>query len=148
MSAEKQNEPVSGPAPAEPVTDVPRAEPVTDAPGINEDELDRICPHNLLSAFIRVSRSQADLTGAANPAEMLEKTYFDYFSPDHAETALKNEQRIIRTGVPMFDIHETNALPRAAEQVLAGCAAAVGRRARCGRRRRAGRRTRPGSPSR
>ncbi|GAA1971765.1 sensor domain-containing protein [Catenulispora subtropica] len=101
------------------------------APRLGGDELDRICLYNLLSTcadtiffkdresrFIRVSRSQADLTGAANPEEMLGKTDFDYFSPEHAETTLRNEQQIIRTGVPMFDVHETNALPHAAGRVL------------------------------
>ena len=99
--------------------------------GLDEDELDRICLHNLLSGcadtiffkdresrFIRVSRSEADLTGAANPAEMLGKTDFDYFNPGHAETAFQNEQKIIRSGVPMFDLHETNSLPHAAGRVF------------------------------
>ena len=49
---------------------------------------------------------------------MIGKTDSDYFNPDHAATAFKNEQEIIRTGVPMFDIHETKVLPRAAERVL------------------------------
>jgi diguanylate cyclase (GGDEF)-like protein/PAS domain S-box-containing protein len=122
MTVEKQNKPAPGLDPAG---------GARDAPSLDEDELDRICLHNLLSAcadkiffkdresrFIRVSRSEADLTGAANPAEMLGKTDFDYFNPAHAETAFANEQKIIRTGVPMFDVHETDALPDAAGQVL------------------------------
>jgi diguanylate cyclase (GGDEF)-like protein/PAS domain S-box-containing protein len=102
-----------------------------DAPNLDGDELDRICLHNLLSAcadtiffkdrqsrFIRVSRSQADLTGAAEPADMLGKTDFDYFTRAHADTAFENEQQIIRTGVPMSDIREVNALPDASERVF------------------------------
>ena len=98
---------------------------------LSEDDLDRICLHNLLSAcadtiffkdrrsrFIRVSRSQADLTGAAEPADMLGKTDFDYFTRAHAETAFENEQRIIATGAPMSDIREVNALPDASERVF------------------------------
>ena len=101
------------------------------APRRNADELDLICLHNLLSAcvdsiffkdlesrFIRVSSSQADLTGAADPEAMLGKTDFDYFNPDHARTALQDEQQIIRTGTPIYDIHETNTLPHARGRVL------------------------------
>jgi diguanylate cyclase (GGDEF)-like protein/PAS domain S-box-containing protein len=121
MTVEKRDKPAPGVDPAG------RAGPS----GLDEDELDRICLHNLLSGctdtiffkdresrFIRVSRSQADLTGAANPAEMLGKTDFDYFNPDHAETAFQDEQQIIRSGVPLYDTHEANTLPHAAGRVF------------------------------
>ncbi|NUR62524.1 MAG: EAL domain-containing protein [Catenulispora sp.] len=114
MTVEKQNEPAPGVDPAG----------GAGASGLDEDELDRICLHNLLSAcadtiffkdrdsrFIRVSRSEADLTGAADPAEMLGKTDFDYFNVEHAERAFQDEQEIIRSGVPLFDANETNTLP-------------------------------------
>jgi diguanylate cyclase (GGDEF)-like protein/PAS domain S-box-containing protein len=121
MTVEKRRKPAAFPDPAG----------QDETSGLDEDELDRICLYNLLSGcadtiffkdresrFIRVSRSQADLTGAANPAEMLGKTDYDYFNADHAETAFQNEQRIIRSGVPMFDLHETNTLPHAAGRVF------------------------------
>ena len=104
--------------------------PHRDVTQLEEDELDRICLHNLLSAcadtiffkdrqsrFIRVSRSEADMTAAANPAEMLGKTDFDYFTPEHAQTAFDDEQKIINTGVPMFDVREVNTLPHASDRV-------------------------------
>ncbi|ACU74018.1 diguanylate cyclase/phosphodiesterase with PAS/PAC sensor(s) [Catenulispora acidiphila DSM 44928] len=103
----------------------------TDVPRLDQDELDRICLYNLLSAcadtiffkdresrFIRVSRSQADLTGAESPTEMIGKTDFDYFTSAHAGNAFQDEQKIIRTGVPMFDIREANTLPDASERVF------------------------------
>ena len=83
--------------------------------------LDQICLFNLLSAcadtiyfkdlesrFIRVSQSQADLIGAESPAAMVGKTDFDYFSPQHASAAFAYEQQIIRTGLPVTDLHEWN----------------------------------------
>jgi diguanylate cyclase (GGDEF)-like protein/PAS domain S-box-containing protein len=122
MTEEKQDKPAPGAG---------AAGQAADASGLSDDELDRICLHNLLSGcvdniffkdlasrFIRVSRSQADLTGAASPTEMLGKTDFDYFNPAHAETTFQNEQEIIRTGAQMADIHETAVLPGAAGRVL------------------------------
>ncbi|MEY9886606.1 diguanylate cyclase (GGDEF)-like protein/PAS domain S-box-containing protein [Catenulispora sp. MAP5-51] len=100
-------------------------------PDLDQDQLDRICLHNLLSSsadtiyfkdrrsrFIRVSRSQADLTGAADPAEMIGRTDFDYFTEQHARVAQRDEEEIIRTGVPMFDIREAITLPHGSEHVF------------------------------
>jgi diguanylate cyclase (GGDEF)-like protein/PAS domain S-box-containing protein len=91
------------------------------AGGLDPAQLDRICLFNLLSAssdtiyfkdldsrFIRVSRSQADLTGADSPEAMYGHTDFDYFTPEHAANALECEQEIIRTGRPVMDLHELN----------------------------------------
>jgi diguanylate cyclase (GGDEF)-like protein/PAS domain S-box-containing protein len=93
--------------------------------------LDQICLFNLLSAsadtiyfkdlhsrFIRVSRSQADLTDVDSPAAMLGKTDFDYFSPQHAAEAFANEQQIIRTGQSVADLHEWNVNIGNRERVL------------------------------
>src|SRR5258708_10901606 len=85
-------------------------------------QLDRICLFNLLSAsadtiffkdlasrFIRVSQSQAELTGAESPAAMLGRTDFDYFSPEHAAEPLAYEHRIIRTREALPAPHRWNA---------------------------------------
>ncbi len=101
------------------------------ASGFDPAELDRICLFNLLSAsadtiffkdldsrFIRVSQSQADLTGAGSPAAMLGKTDFDYFSPDHAAEAYAYEQRIIRNGEVVTDLHEWNVRVGDRDRVL------------------------------
>jgi diguanylate cyclase (GGDEF)-like protein/PAS domain S-box-containing protein len=96
----------------------------TGAAQMDPGELDRICLFNLLSAcadtiffkdldsrFIRVSQSEAELTGAGSPAAMLGKSDFDYFSPKHATEAYAYEQEIIRTGKTVVDLHEYNARP-------------------------------------
>ena len=102
-----------------------------DASAIDPAQLDRILLHNLLSAsadtiffkdlasrFIRVSRSQAELTGAESPAEMLGRTDFDYFPPEHAAEARAYERRIIRTGESVTDLHEWNVRLGGRERVL------------------------------
>ena len=122
MTVGNQDEPVGG----ERETTQPAR-----ASELSETELDRICLYNLLSTcadtiffkdldsrFVRVSRSQADLLGAAEPADLLGKTDFDYFTPEHAERTFDNEQEIIRTGAPMYDLHETNVLLRSDDRVL------------------------------
>lgn len=98
--------------------------PVGDVAKLTAADLDGICLSNLLSSstdtvyfkdlesrFIRVSESQARHTGATSPADMLGKTDFDYFTPEHATAAFAAEQEIIRTGVPQSDVHEYDALP-------------------------------------
>ncbi|HUI68972.1 MAG TPA: PAS domain S-box protein [Spirochaetia bacterium] len=55
------------------------------------------------SRFILNNQAHAEALGAHNPAEMLGKTDFDYFTPVHAQKAFDDEQRIIRTGQPMID---------------------------------------------
>lgn len=50
------------------------------------------------SKFIRTSKSQADLFGLADPAQLIGKSDFDYFAEDHARQAYEDEQSIIRTG--------------------------------------------------
>ena len=92
-----------------------------DVIAMDSAQIDRICLFNLLSAsadtiffkdlasrFIRVSQSQANLTGADSPAAMLGRTDFDYFSAEHATEAFAYEQEIIRTGESVIDLHEWN----------------------------------------
>src|SRR5208337_69470 len=50
------------------------------------------------SKFIRTSKSQADLFGLADPAQLIGKSDSDYFAGDHARQAYEDEQSIIRTG--------------------------------------------------
>lgn len=61
---------------------------------------DRIYFKDLESRFVRVNSAQAEWVGAASPAEMVGRTDFDYFAPDHAALALQTEREIIRTGQP------------------------------------------------
>ncbi|RPJ18532.1 MAG: PAS domain S-box protein [Chloroflexi bacterium] len=56
------------------------------------------------SRFIRNSKSQADLLGLRDPAEVIGKTDFDFFP--HAAKAYAEEQEVMRSGKPLVDFEE------------------------------------------
>jgi len=66
---------------------------------------------DLKSRFTMVSRSQANWLGCDDPAELVGKTDHDYFSKDHADQALQDEQKILETGKPIFGYVEKETLP-------------------------------------
>ena len=53
------------------------------------------------SRFLRVSRSQVEKFGLLQPEDVIGKTDADVFTAEHAEQALADEQRIMRTGEPV-----------------------------------------------
>ncbi len=53
---------------------------------------------DLQSRFIRVSKASARGFGVEDPAEVIGKTDFDFFTEEHARPAYEDEQEIIRTG--------------------------------------------------
>jgi diguanylate cyclase (GGDEF)-like protein/PAS domain S-box-containing protein len=63
------------------------------------------------SRFTRISRHMAVWLGLADPLEALGKTDFDFFTSEHAEQAFRDEQDIIRTGVPLVNVHEKETFP-------------------------------------
>jgi PAS domain S-box-containing protein len=54
--------------------------------------------------FIRNSRSQTNLMGLNDPAQVVGKTDFDFFP--HAARAFAEEQEVMRTGIPLLDLEE------------------------------------------
>jgi len=58
------------------------------------------------SRFVRISRSQAEKFGLADPDLAIGKTDFDMFSDEHAKQAFDDEQEIIRSGVPILNKEE------------------------------------------
>ncbi len=62
---------------------------------------DRIYFKDLQSHFVRVNRAHATWLGAASPDDVIGKTDYDFFSPNHAQSAFTEEQVIIYTGRPM-----------------------------------------------
>jgi PAS domain S-box-containing protein len=54
------------------------------------------------SRFVRVSQN-AHLEGLRKPEDAIGKTDFDFFTIDHAEASYRDEQEIIRTGIPIVD---------------------------------------------
>ncbi len=63
------------------------------------------------SRFILNNKAHARVVRAAGPEEMVGKTDFDYFSPEHAQKAFGDEQRIIRTGKPLINEVEQERWP-------------------------------------
>lgn len=56
--------------------------------------------------FMRVNRGGARIAGAPNPEACIGKTDFDFFAPDFARAARKDEENILRTGLPLVDKFE------------------------------------------
>jgi PAS domain S-box-containing protein len=63
---------------------------------------DTIYFKDLKSRFTRVNQSQAKLLGLARPKDAIGKTDFDFFTPEHAEAAFADEERIIASGEPLI----------------------------------------------
>ena len=58
------------------------------------------------SRFIRVNRAHARKFGLSDPAQLAGKTDADFFSGEHAQQALADEQKIIHTGQPLLNVEE------------------------------------------
>ncbi|HTS19043.1 MAG TPA: PAS domain-containing protein, partial [Verrucomicrobiae bacterium] len=66
--------------------------------------------------FLRSSRAQAQRFGLNDPALAIGKTDFDFFSKEHAQEALADEQRVIQTGQPIIGVEELSPLADGAER--------------------------------
>ena len=67
------------------------------------------------SRFIRVNPATARKSGMSVPAQMIGKTDKDFFTGEHANKALVDEQEIIRTGQPLVNIEEKETWPDGSE---------------------------------
>ncbi|MDZ7412966.1 MAG: PAS domain S-box protein [candidate division KSB1 bacterium] len=63
------------------------------------------------SRFIRVSKSLLEKFGVQDPAQVLGKTDFDFFTEEHARQAYEDEQTIMRTGKPIVGSEEKETWP-------------------------------------
>ena len=68
-------------------------------------------PHNIYfkdrqSRFIRINKALSHCFGLTGAAEALGKTDTDYFTDEHAQQAMADEQEIIRSGRPILDKEE------------------------------------------
>lgn len=61
---------------------------------------------DLHSRFILVNKAYAERVGFKSPNQLIGKTDFDLFTDEHARDAFKDEQRIIKTGVPIIGKEE------------------------------------------
>jgi PAS domain S-box-containing protein len=58
------------------------------------------------SRFLRVNRAHSRKFGLSDPAQLTGKSDGDFFSGEHAQQALADEQEIIRTGRPLLNVEE------------------------------------------
>lgn len=58
------------------------------------------------SRFVKANGFMAAKFGAKSPEEMVGRSDFDYFTPEHAQPAFADEQRIISSGVPLLGLEE------------------------------------------
>ena len=63
---------------------------------------DRIYFKDIESRFVRNNAAHAHSLGADSPAECVGKSDFDFFSREHAERAVADEQKIIQSGEPII----------------------------------------------
>lgn len=67
---------------------------------------DHIYFKDIESRFIRVNKSQAAIFGLSDPADVVGKTDFDFFTAQHAQSAFNDEQKIIKTGQSLIGFEE------------------------------------------
>ncbi len=72
---------------------------------------DTIYFKDLKSRFLRVNKGWLEKTGVGSHDEVIGKTDFDFFTPEHARQAFNDEQNIITTGNPMVGIEEKETWP-------------------------------------
>jgi diguanylate cyclase (GGDEF)-like protein/PAS domain S-box-containing protein len=63
------------------------------------------------SRFTRVNRAGAASYGLTDPCQAIGRTDFDYFTDEHAAQAYRDEQEIVRTGLPLVNVEEKETRP-------------------------------------
>jgi len=63
------------------------------------------------SRFTRVNRAMATLFGVADPAALIGKSDFDFFTQNHAQQAYVDEQQLIQGQLPMWSKQERETWP-------------------------------------
>jgi two-component system, sensor histidine kinase and response regulator len=64
---------------------------------------DTIYFKDLLSRFTRINKAQAICMGLQSPEEAVGKTDFDFFPGEHANLAFRDEQELMKSGVPLIN---------------------------------------------
>jgi sigma-B regulation protein RsbU (phosphoserine phosphatase) len=72
---------------------------------------DSIYFKDLRSRFVRVNTNWLEKVGTKTQSDVLGKTDFDFFTPEHARQAFNDEQNIIKTGKPIVGVEEKETWP-------------------------------------
>jgi PAS domain S-box-containing protein len=72
---------------------------------------DRIYFKDHKSRFIRISKAVVEQFKIDHPKKAIRKTDFDFFAPEHAEAAMRDEQEVMKTGTPILGKVEKEVLP-------------------------------------
>ena len=72
---------------------------------------DSIYFKDVRSRFLMISRALAKKHGLTDPQQAVGKTDADFFTQPHAQQALADEQKILRTGHPIEDLEEAETWP-------------------------------------
>lgn len=79
--------------------------------GLLDSTPDRIYFKDTQSRFTRVNNAQARCLSLHNPSFAVGKSDADFFSQEHADQALADEQRVIQTGQPIIALEEKETWP-------------------------------------
>ncbi|MEO6741498.1 MAG: PAS domain S-box protein [Chthoniobacteraceae bacterium] len=76
-----------------------------------ENVPDRVYFKNRDGTFIQVNPALAQLYGFASPDQIVGKTDADFFTAEHAQQALSDEEAVLRTGKPIIGKMEKETFP-------------------------------------
>jgi len=81
-------------------------------------------PHSIYfkdadSRFLRTSRALASKFGLSDPAQVIGKTDFNFFSEEHARQAYVDEQELLRGGEPVLEKEEVETWPDGSKTFVA-----------------------------
>lgn len=72
---------------------------------------DKIYFKDRCGRFLRASKSVADWLGADDPAAVIGRTDFDFYTPEHADATFQDEQEVIRSEKPIIGKLSQRTLP-------------------------------------
>jgi diguanylate cyclase (GGDEF)-like protein/PAS domain S-box-containing protein len=80
-----------------------------------DNTTDHIYFKDIQSRFLMIGSAQATRFGLNDPADAIGKTDFDFFTAEHAQAAFNDEQKILKTGLPIVDLEEKETWPDGSE---------------------------------